>query len=139
MLTVLKYNLFFKFTPINVEQIFSRLEPQVVYAGDTILRQGELGDYAYFIKEGQAEVTRHQGGAHQHLANISTGRCFGEDALVNEAPRNATIKMLTDGVLMRLSKHDFYRLRSEERRVGKECRCQQSREHGKPRSEGEMR
>lgn len=113
MLTVLKSNLFFKVPPINVEQIFSRLEPQVVYAGDTILRQGELGDYAYFIKEGQAEVTRHQGGAHQHLANISTGRCFGEDALVNEAPRNATIKMLTDGVLMRLSKHDFYRLLRE--------------------------
>src|SRR5690625_7975242 len=31
MLTVLKSNLFFKVPPINVEQIFSRLEPQVVY------------------------------------------------------------------------------------------------------------
>lgn len=113
MMTVLRSNLFFKVPPINVEQIFSRLEPQVVYAGDTILRQGELGDYAYFIKEGQAEVTRRQGEQHQHLAAISTGRCFGEDALVHDAPRNATIRMLTDGVLMRLSKHDFYRLLRE--------------------------
>lgn len=113
MMTVLRSNLFFKVPPINVEQIFSRLEPQVVYAGETILRQGELGDYAYFIKEGQAEVTRRQGEQHQHLATISTGRCFGEDALVHDAPRNATIRMLTDGVLMRLSKHDFYRLLRE--------------------------
>lgn len=113
MMTVLRSNLFFKVPPINVEQIFSRLEPQVVYAGDTILRQDELGDYAYFIKEGRAEVTRRQGDQRQHLATISTGRCFGEDALVNDAPRNATIRMLTDGVLMRLSKHDFYRLLRE--------------------------
>ena len=113
MMTVLRSNLFFKVPPINVEQIFSRLEPHVVYAGDTILRQGELGDYAYFIKEGQAEVTRREAELSQHLATISTGRCFGEDALVNDAPRNATIKMLTDGVLMRLSKHDFYRLLRE--------------------------
>jgi CRP-like cAMP-binding protein len=113
MMTVLKSNLFFKVPPINVEQIFSRLEPQLVYTGDTILRQGELGDYCYFIKEGQAEVIRHQGEQRQHLATITTGRCFGEDALVNDAPRNASVRMLTDGVLMRLSKHDFYRLLRE--------------------------
>lgn len=113
MMTVLKSNLFFKVPPINVEEIFSRLEPQVVYAGDMIIRQGELGDRCYFIKEGEAEVTRHQGEQKQHLADITTGRCFGEDALVNEAPRNASVRMLTDGVLMCLSKHDFYRLLKE--------------------------
>ncbi|MDQ2078013.1 cyclic nucleotide-binding domain-containing protein [Marinimicrobium sp. ABcell2] len=115
MMTVLKSNLFFKVPPINVEHIFSRLEPQVVYAGDTIIRQGELGDCCYFIKEGQADVIRHQGEQRQHLATITTGRCFGEDALVNDAPRNASVRMLTDGVLMRLSKNDFYRLLREPR------------------------
>src|SRR5690625_7316606 len=65
MLTVLKSNLFFKVPPLNVEQIFSRLEPQAVYAGDTILRQGELGDCAYFIKRRQARDTSTHGGEHQ--------------------------------------------------------------------------
>lgn len=113
MMTVLKSNLFFKVPPINVEDIFSRLTPQVVYAGDVVIRQGELGDKCYFIKEGEAEVWRHTDSNRQHLANIGVGRCFGEDALVNEAVRNASVIMLTDGVLMCLNKQDFFRLLKE--------------------------
>ncbi|RYY75562.1 MAG: cyclic nucleotide-binding domain-containing protein [Gammaproteobacteria bacterium] len=113
MMTVLKSNLFFKVPPINVEEIFSRLTPQVVYAGDVVIRQGELGDQCYFLKEGDAEVWRHNETGRQLLATVGVGRCFGEDALVNEAPRNASVIMLTDGVLMRLDKQDFYRLLKE--------------------------
>lgn len=113
MMTVLRSNLFFKVPPLNVEQIFARLTPQVVYAGDVIIRQGEIGDQCYFIKEGEADVFRHFGGLREHLAVIGVGRCFGEDALVNDAARNATITMRTDGVLMRLGKQDFYRLLKE--------------------------
>lgn len=113
MMTVLKSNLFFKVPPINVEDIFSRLQPQVVYAGDVVIRQGELGDQCYFIKEGEADVWRHSDTGRQQLATISVGRCFGEDALVNETVRNASVVMRTDGVLMRLDKQDFYRLLKE--------------------------
>lgn len=113
MMTVLKSNLFFKVPPINVEEIFSRLTPQVVYAGDVVIRQGELGDKCYFIKEGEAEVWRHNDSNRQHLATIGVGRCFGEDALVNEAARNASVIMSTDGVLMCLNKQDFFRLLKE--------------------------
>lgn len=113
MMTVLKSNLFFKVPPLNVEHIFSRLTPQVVYSGDVIIRQGEMGDFCYFIKEGEAEVTRHIDGKRQHLATIGIGRCFGEDALVNETVRNASVSMSSDGVLMRLDKQDFYRLLKE--------------------------
>ncbi|HEX7763733.1 MAG TPA: cyclic nucleotide-binding domain-containing protein, partial [Cellvibrio sp.] len=113
MMTVLRSNLFFKVPPLNVEHIFARLTPQVVYAGDVIIRQGEIGDQCYFIKEGEADVTRHQDNKREHLATIGIGRCFGEDALVNEAARNATVMMRTDGVLMRLEKQDFYRLLKE--------------------------
>ena len=113
MMTVLKSNLFFKVPPHNVEHIFTHLTPQVVYAGDVILRQGEVGDQCFFIKEGDAEVTRNCAGQWQHVADISVGRCFGEDALVNETVRNASVTMRTDGVLMRLEKQDFYRLLKE--------------------------
>ena len=113
MMTVLKSNLFFKVPPINVEQIFSCLTPQVVYTGDVIIRQGEIGDQCYFLKEGEADVTRNTDGKREHLATITAGRCFGEDALVNETVRNATVVMRTDGVLMRLEKQDFYKLLKE--------------------------
>lgn len=113
MMTVLKSNLFFKVPPINVEHIFSRLTPKVVYTGDVIIRQGEIGDQCYFLKEGEADVTRNTDGKREHLATIAAGRCFGEDALVNETVRNATVVMRTDGVLMRLEKQDFYKLLKE--------------------------
>lgn len=112
--TVLKSNLFYKVPPINVEMIFDRLKSIVVMAGDAIIRQGELGDACYFIKEGEAEVTqRNEVGKLVKLADIKVGRCFGEDALVNETVRNANVTMKTDGVLMVLNKQDFLLLRKE--------------------------
>jgi len=111
MHTVLKSNLFFKVPPTNVQSIFSCLEARAVEAGEVIIRQGELGDGCYFIKEGQAQVTRQkQGGGREHLADIGIGRCFGEDALLQETVRNATVTMTSDGVLMQLNKRDFLTL-----------------------------
>jgi len=112
MLTLLRSNLFYKVPPINIREILSRFRPLFVDAGTVVLRQGELGDCCYFIKEGEVEVLRaeHERAAPQPIARLGVGRCFGEDALVNDAPRNATIVMRENGVLMRLDKQDFYLL-----------------------------
>ena len=47
------------------------------------------------------------------LAELGVGDTFGEEALIAEAKRNATVTMLTDGVLMRLNKQDFRELMNE--------------------------
>ncbi|WP_086932471.1 cyclic nucleotide-binding domain-containing protein [Agarilytica rhodophyticola] len=109
MQTVLNSNLFLKAPPVNAEHIFSRLTPMVVEDGDVIITQGEVGDCCYFIKEGNAKViVRYEDADNTELlAEIGPGRCFGEDALVNDAPRNASVIMTSDGVLMRLEKSDF--------------------------------
>ncbi len=115
MRTVLDSNLFHKVPPVNVEQIFSRLTPMVVHAGEVIVRQGEIGDCCYFIKDGDAEVAYYDATAkcQKKIVDISEGRCFGEDALVYEQARNANVTMSTDGVLMRLEKNDFLLLLRE--------------------------
>lgn len=106
--TVLNSNLFYKVPPVNAERILDRMVPQIVMAGEVIVRQGEIGNCCYFLKEGTAQVTgRDEKGTVQHLADIGVGRCFGEDALVYETLRNATVTMTADGVLVRLSKEDF--------------------------------
>ncbi|MFL0809551.1 MAG: cyclic nucleotide-binding domain-containing protein [Agarilytica sp.] len=109
MQTVLNSNLFLKAPPVNAEQIFSRLTPMVVEEGEVIIRQGEMGDCCYFIKSGDAKVTviDEENARPELLAEIGPGRCFGEDALVNEAVRNATVTMKSSGILMRLEKSDF--------------------------------
>ena len=44
------------------------------------------------------------------LADLKPGEAFGEEALVNDATRNATVSMITDGILLRLNKQDFIEL-----------------------------
>lgn len=113
---ILKSNLFFKIPPINVPTIFTRLSTRVVEAGEVILRQGELGNSCFFIKEGSASVTRRDDNSRQlvHLADIGVDRCFGEDALLNATTRNATVTMTSNGVLMELQKEDFIVLLKEQ-------------------------
>jgi len=115
MLTLLNSNLFYKVSPINLPKIFAHLSPQKVKCGEIIIRQGDMGDSCYFIKEGKAGVTRQLPGENEStlVAVIGVGRCFGEDALLHEAARNATVIMETDGLLMKMEKRDFLQLLRE--------------------------
>jgi CRP-like cAMP-binding protein/rhodanese-related sulfurtransferase len=112
MMTLLKSNLFYKVPPMNIREILNCFDAVVVEPEQVVLRQGELGDCCYVIKEGQADVLRatDERGKSEVVATLDAGRCFGEDALVNETERNATIVMRTHGVLMRLGKADFFKL-----------------------------
>lgn len=98
-----------KLTPPDIQQLLLKLESVNVKAGDVIIRQGDEGDYFYIIREGKCSVTRLAagGGWDVPLAELFPGDCFGEEALVSDTKRNATISMVADGTLMRLSKQDF--------------------------------
>jgi CRP-like cAMP-binding protein len=112
MLTLLRSNLFYKVPPMNIRQILRKFKPVFVHAGEVVIRQGEIGDCCYFIKEGSVAVMRasHDKGRSEVIAELGVGRCFGEDALVHEMPRNASVVMRDNGVLMRLEKQDFFLL-----------------------------
>lgn len=96
----------------NIQALFMKLEQVPVRAGEVVLRQGDEGDYYYIISEGRCEVTRLSPRTKESvvLAELSGGDSFGEEALISETRRNATITMLTDGMLMRLGKGDFIEL-----------------------------
>jgi len=112
MTQLLTSNLFYKVPPMNIRHILDRFTATHVAAGETIIRQGELGECCYFVKQGSAGVYQaaSERASSQLVAELGAGRCFGEDALINDAPRNATITMLSDGVLMALEKTDFFLL-----------------------------
>lgn len=102
--------------PANIEQLLDKLEPIKVHAGQVIIRQGDPGDYFYMIDQGNALVTRQAGDEEEEsieLAELSEGRAFGEAALISDKPRNATVSMMSDGILLRLSKADFLTLLNE--------------------------
>jgi rhodanese-related sulfurtransferase len=115
MTTLLQTRSFHRIPPANIQAIFMRMQRVPYMAGDVIIKQGDEGDYFYVIVKGQCVVTRetplNRDGI--KLAELSVGDTFGEEALIAEAKRNATITMQTDGVLMRLAKDDFRELMNE--------------------------
>jgi rhodanese-related sulfurtransferase len=96
--------------PANIQALLGKFVRVPARRGETIIRQGDPGDYYYLIESGRCKVSRMVAGASVQLAEIREGDAFGEEALVADTVRNATVVMNTDGILLRLSKHDFNQL-----------------------------
>ena len=101
--------------PQNIQMIFQRLKRLDYKAGHVVIRQGSKGDDFYIIRSGRCMVTRETPANQENinLADLGVGATFGEEALLSNEPRNATITMLTDGILMQLGRDDFQSLLNE--------------------------
>lgn len=115
MVRMLQTQAFRRIPPANIQAIFMRMEPVACRAGEEIIRQGDAGDYFYIVRDGRCEVTRTSKGRAEgiRLAELGPGDGFGEEALISDNPRNATVRMTVDGTVMRLSKADFHELLNE--------------------------
>jgi CRP-like cAMP-binding protein len=115
MTTLLRTKAFHKIPPANIQAIFMRLQQVNHKAGDVVIKQGDEGDYFYVITRGRCIVTRETPLNKEgiRLAELEVGDTFGEEALISEGKRNATVTMETDGSLMRLGKEDFHTLLNE--------------------------
>jgi len=77
-------------------------------AQHTIFRQGDDGDCAYFIREGEVEVIGEEDG--KVLARLGPGKYFGEMSLISNAPRNATVRTSAPVELAILGKGNFLKM-----------------------------
>ena len=107
--SLLESKLFLKVPPLNLQQIIQKFESLKVNKHQCIIQQGDEGDCCYFLKSGAANVFQSDSGE-QPIATLSQGDVFGEDALVNNELRNASVIMCQDGELMRLAQQDFFSL-----------------------------
>ncbi|HHJ34771.1 MAG TPA: cyclic nucleotide-binding domain-containing protein [Gammaproteobacteria bacterium] len=115
MTRLLQTESFRRIPPANIQAIFTSLEDMEANAGDSIIKQGDDGDYFYIIKSGRCKVMRKMPGQEKEikLADLETGATFGEEALISDATRNASVIMSTSGTLSRLSKEHFLELLNE--------------------------
>lgn len=97
----------------HIDELFKRFDRVRVQPGETLIREGDEGDYYYVVESGRFQVERMVGGAKIVLAELKSGDGFGEEALVSEAKRNATVHALGDGMLLRLARQDFNELLRE--------------------------
>jgi CRP-like cAMP-binding protein len=106
---ILNSKAFAQIPPENLKKIVARIEMLPVSAGETIIRQGEVGDSFYILRDGRCRVVNYTSieDDTMEIATLGPGDSFGEEALIRGAPRNATVEMMSDGYLARLSKEDF--------------------------------
>jgi len=81
---------------------FALFEP-----GDIIVQQGDEGDFAYFIQKGEVEVVRRDLQGETLITTLGTGQHFGELALIENVPHEATVRAKTRVRLAMLGRRKF--------------------------------
>jgi rhodanese-related sulfurtransferase len=112
-LNSLRSGAFAQLPSAHVGELLQRFKPLQAPRGTSVIHEGEEGDFYYVIEAGRFQVERLLGGAHVVLAELRPGDAFGEEALVSEAKRNASVTALTDGRLLRVGRKDFNELLRE--------------------------
>jgi rhodanese-related sulfurtransferase len=97
----------------HIDELLRRFDRVHAPRGAVVIREGDDGDYYYVVESGRFQVERLVGGARVVLAELKSGEGFGEEALVSEAKRNATVTALTEGELLRLGRTEFNELLRE--------------------------
>lgn len=95
----------------SMHQLFREMEDIEVSEGEEIFRCQSEAEYFYIVKKGYVSVVTDSRGSYRgETFELAPGSYFGDEALVADTPRNATVKMLTNGVLGRLGKEQFYEI-----------------------------
>lgn len=86
--------------------------------GEILFRHGEVGNEAYVIVSGEAEVVTEGAGGEIVVATIGPNQFIGEIAILIDVPRTATVSALSDLTTLMITKEMFYSMVSEFPAVG---------------------
>ena len=104
-------NIFSTLSEMEVMTIADSLTEKSFVKGEVIFNQGDLGENFLIIKEGQVKCSqKDSGGESKIIASLSVGDYFGEIAILNAAPRLATVTASENVALLSLDKATFVRV-----------------------------
>jgi CRP-like cAMP-binding protein len=107
--------IFLKKTPLfagaqtgDLRAVAAVAEELSVEAGSELVKENEIGDCVYIIKEGSVRVTKKTSDDKAvDLAEFSAGECFGEMALFDDEARSASVVAQTRCALLRIKRDDL--------------------------------
>lgn len=101
--------LFSKLTADELDRLSKLMRPQSVEAHANVVIEGELTWGLYILAEGAMGIYKMNKLSSElyDVGQIHSGSFFGEMSLVDEGPRSATVRAMTDSKCYFLSKEDF--------------------------------
>ena len=105
--------LFAKIDPSKLKLIAFTADKLKYQAGDVLFNQGEIGDSAYIIMEGEADVLVNRPDGPLNVATLKTNDIVGEIAILCDVPRTATVKAKSELTTLCISKDYFFQLLCE--------------------------
>jgi len=95
---------------IALAQIAPAMPRKSLAAGEVLFHKGDYGRDCYIVVEGLLEVVNYLDGQEIQLEICDPGEMIGEMALIDTAPRSATVRALTDSWVAILNEEDFFSL-----------------------------
>jgi glucose-6-phosphate 1-dehydrogenase len=92
---------------VLLNNLAMQFRPLAVEGGATVVRRGDPGTELFMVCRGEMEVLDAAG---TRIGLIGEGECFGEMAMLDDRPRNATVRSLTPCDLLLLDAGDFRRI-----------------------------
>lgn len=105
--------LFAKIEPSKIKLLAFTSERLTFQPGDLLCQQGDIGDAAFFIMAGEADVIVDTPSGPLTVATLGKNDVVGEIAILIDIPRTATIQATTELTTLRITKDVFFRMVTE--------------------------
>jgi CRP-like cAMP-binding protein len=112
--------LFAKIEPTKLKLLAFTSEHVEYTEGELLFRQGDVGDAAFILLDGEAEVLVETPGGQLKVAQLKRNDIVGEIAILCDVPRTATVRAASPLVTLRISKDGFFNLVTQFPQVGVE-------------------
>jgi len=110
--------LFAKIEPARLKLLAFTSERLSFISGDEICREGDVGDAAYIILEGEADVSVNASNGPLVVATLTKNDIIGEIAVLCDVPRTATVIAKSDLETLRVAKENFFQLVTQFPQIG---------------------
>ena len=105
--------LFSKIAPSKLKLLAFTSDRLTFAPGQELFHQGDPGDAAYIIMDGEADVTVNTPAGEISVAKVRKNDLIGEIAILCDVPRTATIKALSEVTTLAITKELFFQLVTE--------------------------
>ncbi len=112
--------LFAGLTDEELEQVAAICTEKRLQRGEVLAQQGAPGDDLFIVTNGFLEISvAGEDNSSKVVVNLGQGQIIGEMALIDQGPRSATVRAISDNAVVQvIRRKDFEKLCEENTRIG---------------------